>query len=56
MLIKISAALVATTLLAIAVAPPVLAQSAPSTAQQAPQNGGTFHGYPLGDWYRTDSW
>jgi hypothetical protein len=54
---RIIAALVASAVLATAVASPALAQSAPSGAQHAQQNnGGTFHGRPLSEWYRPDSW
>jgi hypothetical protein len=55
MLTRITTALVASAMLAAAVASP--AQSAPSGAPQAQQNnGGTFHGRPLSEWYRPDSW
>jgi hypothetical protein len=54
MLTKITMAIVATTLLASAVAAPALAQRAPSSDQNA--QGGTFHGQPLSEWYRADGW
>jgi hypothetical protein len=54
---RIITALVASAMLATAVASPALAQSAPSAAAQAQQNNsGTFHGRPLSEWYRPDSW
>jgi hypothetical protein len=57
MLTRITTALVASAMLAAAVASPALAQSAPSGASQAQQNNnGTFHGRPLSEWYRPDSW
>ena len=56
-LTRITTALVASAMLAAAVASPALAQSAPSRASQAQQNNnGTFHGRPLSEWYRPDSW
>jgi len=57
MLTKITMALVALAMLATAVVSPALAQSAPSGVQQGARNsGGFYHGYPLSEWYRTDSW
>ena len=35
---------------------PALAQRAPSGAQQGYQQNGTYNGYPLSEWYRTDEW
>jgi len=43
--------LIATAILAMAIASPALAQR----AQSAPQQG-YYNGYPLQDWYRTDEW
>jgi hypothetical protein len=53
MLTKITMALVATTLLASAIAAPALAQRAPSDQQGA---AGTFKGQPLSEWYRVDGY
>jgi hypothetical protein len=54
MLTKITKALVATALLATAIAAsPALAQKAPT---QGSQGTGTYHGYPVGEWTRPDSW
>jgi opacity protein-like surface antigen len=48
--------IVATVLLALAVASPALAQSAQS--QQCARSGqnGTYQGYPTSEWQRPDSW
>jgi hypothetical protein len=48
--------IVATVLLAIAIASPALAQSAQS--QQGARSGqnGTYQGYPISEWQRPDSW
>ena len=48
--------LLATVILAMAIASPALAQRAPSGAQQGYQQNGTYNGYPLSEWYRTDGW
>ena len=48
--------LLATVILAMAIASPALAQRAPSGAQQGYQQNGTYNGYPLSEWYRTDEW
>jgi hypothetical protein len=48
--------LLATVILAMAIASPALGQRAPSTAQQGYQQNGTYNGYPLSEWYRTDEW
>jgi len=47
--------LLATTFLAMAVASPALAQNRDQGIQDT-QNYGTYHGYPLKDWYRSDQW
>jgi opacity protein-like surface antigen len=47
-------AIFAAAVLALAIASPALAQSAPQGSQQ--YSGGTYHGYPTGEWYRNDSW
>jgi hypothetical protein len=48
--------IVATLLLAMAIASPALAQNAQS--QQGAQSGqnGTYQGYPISEWQRPDSW
>ncbi len=48
--------LLATVILAMVIASPALGQRAPSTAQQGYQQNGTYNGYPLSEWYRTDEW
>jgi hypothetical protein len=50
--------LLATVILAMAIASPALAQRAQSGAQQGyqSQQNGTYNGYPLSEWYRTDEW
>ena len=48
--------LLATVIVAMAIASPALAQRAPSGAQQGYQQNGTYNGYPLSEWYRDDSW
>jgi hypothetical protein len=48
--------LLATVILAMAIASPALAQRAQSAPQQGYQQNGTYNGYPLSDWYRTDEW
>ena len=48
--------LLATVILAMAIASPALAQRAPSGAQHGYQQNGTYNGYPLSEWYRTDEW
>jgi len=48
--------LLATVILAMAIASPALAQRASSAAQQSYQQNGTYNGYPLREWYRTDEW
>ena len=48
--------LLATVIIAMAIASPALAQRAPSGAQQGYQQNGTYNGYPLSEWYRTDGW
>jgi hypothetical protein len=55
-LTKFTVGVLATAMLATAIASsasPALAQRAPS--QQGEQSG-TFHGYPLSDWYRPDGY
>ena len=56
MLTKITKALVATAMLttAIAAASPALAQSQAPT--QGEQYNGTYHGQPISEWTRPDSW
>jgi hypothetical protein len=54
MLSKITKALVATAMLATAIAAsPALAQTQDRTQGQA---SGTYHGYPTSEWTRPDSW
>jgi hypothetical protein len=55
MLTKITNALVATALLATAIAasPAVAQNQAPTQGSQAT---GTYHGYPVSEWTRPDSW
>jgi opacity protein-like surface antigen len=50
--------LVAAAILAMAIASPALAQRAQSAPQQGYQSerNGYYHGYPLRDWYRDDSY
>jgi hypothetical protein len=50
--------LIATAILAMAIASPALAQRAQSAPQQGyqSQQNGYYNGYPLQDWYRTDEW
>jgi opacity protein-like surface antigen len=47
--------LVAAAILAMAIASPALAQRAPQQGYQSERNG-YYHGYPLQDWYRDDSY
>jgi len=47
--------LIATAILAMAIASPALAQRAQSAPQQG-YHSGYYNGYPLQDWYRTDEW
>ena len=55
MLTKITKALVATAMLATAIAAsPALAQNQAPT--QGAQASGTYHGYPVSEWTRSDSW
>jgi opacity protein-like surface antigen len=48
--------LVATAILAMAIASPALAQRAQSAPQQGYQSNGNYNGYPLQEWYRDDSY
>jgi hypothetical protein len=48
--------LLATVILAMAIASPALAQRAQSAPQQGYGQNGTYNGYPLSEWYRTDEW
>jgi hypothetical protein len=48
--------IVATLVLAAALASPVLAQTAPTRQQDAQQYSGGFQGYPIGEWQRPDTW
>lgn len=49
--------IVATVLLAMAIASPALAQTAQSQqGARSGQYGGTYHGYPTSEWQRPDSW
>jgi hypothetical protein len=55
MLTKITKALAATAMLATAIAAsPALAQSQAPT--QGEQYNGTYHGQPISEWTRPDSW
>jgi len=55
MLTKITKALVATAILATAIAAsPALAQN--QARMQGEQASGTYHGYPVSEWTRSDSW
>ncbi len=47
-------AIFAAAVLALAIASPALAQSASQGNQQ--YYGGTYRGYPTGEWYRQDTW
>jgi hypothetical protein len=50
--------LIATAILAIAIASPALAQraqSAPQRSYQSQQNG-NYNGYPVQEWYHDDQW
>jgi opacity protein-like surface antigen len=47
-------AIFAAAVLALAIASPALAQSAPHGSQQS--NAGTYHGYPTSEWQRQDTW
>jgi len=48
--------ILATLLVAAAIASPALAQTAQSQRNSQQNYGGTFHGYPTSEWYRQDSW
>jgi hypothetical protein len=48
--------LIATAILAMAIASPALAQRAQSAPQQGSQSNGYYNGYPLQEWYRDDSY
>jgi opacity protein-like surface antigen len=50
--------IVATVLLAMAIASPALAQSAQYQSQHGARSGqyGTYQGYPTSEWQRPDSW
>jgi len=48
----------ALTLATLVIAPALLgsAQAAPRSERAGQTSGGTYHGYPLSDWYRDDGW
>jgi opacity protein-like surface antigen len=42
--------------IALAIATPALAQSAQPQQGGQQSYGGTYQGYPVGEWYRPDNW